>query len=478
MSPAISIIMINRNRAAFIPEALSSLTKQDYKNWELIFIDDNSDDNSLEVIQKFLPDERIRIISNDKTLGIGKTRQEAVQLAKADIIGILDSDDALVNGALAVMIGAHNKNPQSLIYSQFTICDAELKPLKPANSGPIPPYSSNLKLNSISHFATFKKADYRQTSGYNPKLNLAEDKDIFYKLEEINGTLFIDQPLYNYRVHQTSVSNGNTYRRLHAHFCHLLVRVKAYIRRTKKQKLINIIKDVLDKYYFPFLVNRAKEKLNNLNQTTKTNNELWQVANNFYYGLPLRGLNLNIKPAQVPEEILNLMAIVKDLKPKVILEIGTATGGTLYFWTKLASPDATIISLDLPRGPFGGGYLSTRQKLMESFAGPNQKLKLIKANSHDVATKKMITELLAGQQVDFLFIDGDHSYLGVKNDWETYSPLVRPQGIVALHDILLNPHELNSQVNKFWQELKKEHKASELVNDYNQGWAGIGLIKL
>lgn len=478
MNPAISIIMINRNRAAFIPDALFSLTRQDYKNWELIFIDDNSDDNSLELIQKFLPDNRIKIVSHNKTLGIGKTRQEAVKLARADIIGILDSDDALADSALSIMIDAHNKNPQSLIYSQFIICDAELKPLKLAKSGPIPANSSNLRLNRVSHFATFKKSDYSQTEGYNPRLNLAEDKDIFYKLEEINGTLFIDQPLYYYRVHQTSVSNGNKYCRLRAHFYHLLVRIKAFIRRTKKQKIINIAKDVLDKYYFPFLINKAKKKLADLSQSAKNNNELWQVANNFYCGLPLRGLNLNIKPAQVPEEILDLMAIVKDLKPKVILEIGTATGGTLYFWTKLALPDATIISLDLPGGPFGGGYLSARQQLMESFASPDQKLELIKANSQSAATKKMIMEILAGRKLDFLFIDGDHSYLGVKNDWETYSPLVRPQGIVALHDILPNPHEPSSKVNKFWQELKKEHQTSELVNNHNQGWAGIGLIKL
>lgn len=51
--------------------------------------------------------------------------------------------------------------------------------------------------------------------------------------------------------------------------------------------------------------------------------------------------------------------------------------------------------------------------------------------------------------MDFLFIDGDHAYEGVKADFEMYSPLVRKGGLVALHDICVHPPEMDCHVDKF-----------------------------
>lgn len=65
-----------------------------------------------------------------------------------------------------------------------------------------------------------------------------------------------------------------------------------------------------------------------------------------------------IKSEQIYMEILSLAKMIHKLKPKTVVEIGTARGGTLFLWCRLAPNDATIISVDLPGGPFGGGYPS------------------------------------------------------------------------------------------------------------------------
>lgn len=486
IKPAISVLMINRNRDQYLSQAIESVINQTEQNWELIIVDDASSDGSVAIINRWQSDGRIKVKLLNNRQGIGRARRLAVSLAQAPLIGILDSDDVLENNALAVMIEAHQNNPHSLIYSQFLVCGSDLSPIKLGSNGPIPPGSSNLRQNRISHLATFKKNSYEQTTGYNPRLNLAEDKDIFYKLEEIGGTLFIDQVLYRYRTHSASVSNHGWQKILKANLYHLLVRLAAIFRRSKlrlkriirPRLIINFTKRLLDKYYFPYLISGAKKKLADLEKTAHTEAEFWQLANSFRFGLPLRGLNLNIRPAQIASEILTLMTRVKELAPQVILEIGTATGGTLYLWTKIAPASSTIISLDLPEGPFGGGYLSARQKIMESFPRLNQTLHLVKSDSHAPSTKETIIKLLAGRPVDFLFIDGDHSYQGVKSDWQDYSPLVRAGGLVALHDIATNPQEPNSRVDRFWAELKKDHHYQEIIADPNQGWAGIGIIKL
>ena len=73
----------------------------------------------------------------------------------------------------------------------------------------------------------------------------------------------------------------------------------------------------------------------------------------FDYGfLPFKLLTM--KPSQVREEIAELLRILKSLNPRTCLEIGTAGGGTLFLFAQVASPDATLISIDLPGGPFGG----------------------------------------------------------------------------------------------------------------------------
>jgi cephalosporin hydroxylase len=126
-----------------------------------------------------------------------------------------------------------------------------------------------------------------------------------------------------------------------------------------------------------------------------------------------------LRPFQIKEEILKLLELLKDMEPNVVLEIGTAEGGTLLLFTRVASSDATIISIDLP-----GGYPAWKIPIYKSFAREKQKIYLIRADSHSYKTLDKVKEILNGRSVDFLFIDGDHTYGGVKKDFEMYSPLV------------------------------------------------------
>jgi len=194
------------------------------------------------------------------------------------------------------------------------------------------------------------------------------------------------------------------------------------------------------------------------------------------FAFSFRFLGISIKPTQVKEEIMGLLKLLQNIKPKVVLEIGTARGGTLFLFTRVVQPDTTLISIDLLGGPFGGGYPTWRIPLYESFALPCQKIQLIRRDSHDPVTLGAIKNILDGRKVDFLFIDGDHSYEGVKRDFEMYSGLVGKGGIIAFHDICHHPPETGCEVNRFWVEVNKKYRYLELVKDWEQGWAGIGVI--
>ena len=68
---------------------------------------------------------------------------------------------------------------------------------------------------------------------------------------------------------------------------------------------------------------------------------------------------------QKVSELSPLMSILKRRKLRTIVEIGTQKGGTLYAWCRVASPDAFIVSIDLPGGPFGGGYSLKEMKRLK-----------------------------------------------------------------------------------------------------------------
>lgn len=184
-----------------------------------------------------------------------------------------------------------------------------------------------------------------------------------------------------------------------------------------------------------------------------------------------------IRPFQVQSEFLRLLTTLKKAQPRVVLEIGTEKGGVLFLLAQTLPKNVVIISLDLQGGRFGGGYPSWKISIYKSFAKNEQKIHLVRANSHDKKTLKKIKSILNGNKLDFIFIDGDHTYNGVKLDFEMYGSLVKKSGLIAFHDIVPPPPGTGSEVSKYWKEIKQKYKYIEIVEDWSQGWAGIGLIQ-
>ena len=164
-------------------------------------------------------------------------------------------------------------------------------------------------------------------------------------------------------------------------------------------------------------------------------------------------------------EFEQLLDIYKELKPKKILEIGTHEGGTLYYWIKYAAPNSIIGSIDIQRlGP--DRYMTWREDESVSIIHLTQPSQLIES-------ALWAKDNLA--PIDWLFIDGGHSYEEVLLDFGMYGTLVKEGGIIALHDILFQP---NAEVDRVWKRLKKQYATTEIIESHEkwQRGPGIGII--
>jgi predicted O-methyltransferase YrrM len=177
-------------------------------------------------------------------------------------------------------------------------------------------------------------------------------------------------------------------------------------------------------------------------------------------------------PIQIREEIVEALGQVRELQPRNIVEVGTAGGGTMLLWLRVAHPEATIVTIDLPGGEFGGGSSPLRVPLFRRLGLPGQTIHLIRGDSHDPGTVDRTRDYLKGNAADFLFIDADHTESGVRSDYAMYSPLVRSGGMIAFHDIAIKNPEYG--VKKLWEELSATKPSRAILGSPTA--YGIGLL--
>ncbi len=170
MSDLVSIITPAYNAEKYLKQTIESVLAQDYKNWELLIIDDCSHDSSeLIAIEYKKLDERIKLISLEKNSGVAYARNIGIMAAKGRYIAFLDSDDMWCPNKLSKQIEFMEKNEYAFTFSGYEWIDYGGK-----------------KLNKIVHVPT--KVDYKRLLNGNPIgcLTVIVDKNKISKIEMPN----------------------------------------------------------------------------------------------------------------------------------------------------------------------------------------------------------------------------------------------------------------------------------------------------
>lgn len=187
-------------------------------------------------------------------------------------------------------------------------------------------------------------------------------------------------------------------------------------------------------------------------------------------------LSENELGSQDIDEFTALLEEYAALRVQCFMEIGSMYGWSLQHFINYAEVGSTAIVVDLPIGPGDWRYetqiYNSQHVWPEWAAAKNCVLHLIQLNSHHDETRRRVSALLAGRELDFLFIDGDHNYYSIKTDFEMYSPLVRTGGMIALHDIA---EKENGGGHQFWGEIRESHAHKEILKDPERK-KGIGVL--
>lgn len=139
-------------------------------------------------------------------------------------------------------------------------------------------------------------------------------------------------------------------------------------------------------------------------------------------------------PAQNWEELFWLVNKVESIKPKTILEIGVARGGSLRYWEHLVPKGELVIGIDADK------TVMSQMSEWWDWRNSDRQLRIIIGKSLQPKVVKCVKEYVGERQIDFLFIDGDHDPWSIFQEFVIYGEMVRYGGIIAFHDIRPEEH--------------------------------------
>jgi GT2 family glycosyltransferase len=216
-APRVSVLMTTYNGSRFIAESIDSVLGQSFQDFELVVVDDNSTDNTIEVLAQY-NDKRLRVIRNEKNLGVVGARNRGFAELRGDYVATLDHDDLWLPSRLRAGVECLDRDPATvLVATQAQVL------LEEGASGPavrrLPEFSPPLfhwillmTCPVVYSSLLFRRDVARRDDGtfLRPDLRYADDHELMLRLAEAGTVEALDEELTVYRLH-----GANTTRQVH-----------------------------------------------------------------------------------------------------------------------------------------------------------------------------------------------------------------------------------------------------------------------
>ncbi len=222
-----SVIIPLYNKAPYVAKAIESVLNQTFREFEVIVVNDGSQDNSLEEVRKFT-DSRLSII-NQENSGVSTARNNGVKQAKYPYVCFLDADDWWANTFLEEMEGLITEFPDFGIYgtSYYIVKNGKnrVAPIGVSHGferGVIDyckVYAETLCMPLTSISIAMPKTVFESENGFKPALKLGEDFDLWVRVALKHKVAFLNKPLayYNQDVEAANRAVGTRLYKPHEH---------------------------------------------------------------------------------------------------------------------------------------------------------------------------------------------------------------------------------------------------------------------
>ncbi|MFF4207942.1 glycosyltransferase family 2 protein [Streptomyces sp. NPDC001796] len=206
--PVVSVVIPCHDYARYLPDAVSSVVAQTFRDWELVIVDDGSTDDTAEVAEGLIarhPDRRIRLL-RQANAGVSAARNTGIEAAAGRYILPLDADDVIAPTMLEKTVGVLDGDPGIAIASTdvFTFTDDDLPP----QAMPLPAYSRELMLQRLIMFycSLYRREAWQAVGGYDETMRAGEDWDFWIGCVEHGfDAHHIHEPLFGARNKDTGL---------------------------------------------------------------------------------------------------------------------------------------------------------------------------------------------------------------------------------------------------------------------------------
>ena len=205
--PKVTIILPNFNSEDFLKQTINSIVRQTYKNWELIIIDDNSNSQTLKILEKYSKQKKIRIIFLNKNIGAGPCRNLGMKKSKSNLLAFIDSDDLWVKNKLKEQVDFMIKNDLKFTYTNYITFKKDSKKIHYIKCPKKMSYFDFLKNTSIG---TSTMMVDKKILGNIKFTNSKICEDYFFKcqiLKKIKYAFCLNKYLTNYQIRENSLQS-------------------------------------------------------------------------------------------------------------------------------------------------------------------------------------------------------------------------------------------------------------------------------
>ena len=207
--PKVSVIVNCHNGRPFLKKSLHSIFEQSFKDWEIIFFNNASNDQSEKIAESF--GKKIKIFNSSSLINLGQARAEAVNLSSGEWLTFLDTDDLWMRNKLDLQLSEIDKTDFALGYAGVLEIDKEGRVFRKQ----IPKYSSGdifrkqLKNFEINMVTPIINSNFlaKHSLNFDHRFTASEEYNLFMKICALSPVKVQKQVLGSYRVYEESLTN-------------------------------------------------------------------------------------------------------------------------------------------------------------------------------------------------------------------------------------------------------------------------------